>query len=441
MSLSRDLGTAIADLASQPLPAAVAAHASDAILNVVATAIGGSRHPAVETVVSVGRSQGGRPILPVPGRRESLDLTWAALGTGVAAHVLDFDDTHIDTVTHPGATMLGVVLPLASARGATGERALSAFVLGCEVEIRIASAMWPWHYDAGWHSTGTCGAVGAAVAAGVVAGCGPDQLVRAMAIAASETLGQREAFGTMTKAFHAGKGAWNGILALLLSEKELTASTRPLEAPRGFFNVLSSEHRPERVLDALGTTWRVLEISLKPYPCGVVAHPAIDAAISLHGRIDPEQIEDIEVRCHPLVPELMGGNNPMDELEARFSAAHGVAVGIIDGHAGIPQFAASRVTEPLVKAVRSRVRLRSEPSRSADSAALEVRLRGGEALNVEVEHARGSISRPLTTAELRVKVEGLVEPLRPGLSEDLARCVSELQDAPDLGRLVAALIA
>lgn len=441
MSLTADLCGALGALAAEPLPAPVEATARRLLLNVLATAVGAAPHPAVDAVVAVGARHGGRATAPVPGRFERLDPLWSATATGVAAHLDDFDDTHLDTVIHPGAAGLGAMLGLGASRGADGRTALTAFALGCEAQLRVGMAMTPWHYDAGWHITGTCGVLGAAVTGGLVAGLTGGDLVTAVGIAASQTLGIRDAFGTMTKPFHPGKAAANGLLAVLLAERGLTASQRVLEAPRGFLAVLSSDARPERVLDGLGTAWELERTVVKPYPCGIVSHPAVDAALALAPRVDPTQIAEVTVRCHALVPELTGNPRPADGLRARFSTPHGVAAGLVDGSAGRAQYADERVADPVVTAVRNRVRLVVDAGCPRDGVTLEVVMRDGRRERHTVEHARGSADRPLTDEELHAKVRGLVEPVLAGGTAGVIGAVEGLAAAPDLGRLAGAVTA
>jgi 2-methylcitrate dehydratase PrpD len=153
------LCAAVCENAVAPLPPRVRRAAERSLLNVLGTAIGASRESAVETVLAKAAAHSGRPVAPVPGRPERVDLTHAALVTGIAAHLDDFDDTHLATVIHPGAATLGASLGLAHQRHASGRELLTAFALGCEVQLRVGVAMSPSHYDAGWHITGTCGVV------------------------------------------------------------------------------------------------------------------------------------------------------------------------------------------------------------------------------------------------------------------------------------------
>jgi 2-methylcitrate dehydratase PrpD len=425
----------VLDMGATPLPPVVRAHAKRILLNVLATTIGASRHPSVEILVGLAREQGGDGVAPIPGRCERLDPYYAAMVTGLASHIDDFDDTHLQTVIHPGGPALAALFGLGS-EGVTGRRALRAFAIGCEVELRVGLAVSPWHYDAGWHITGTCGVIGAAVVAGLVLGLEPEALTHAIGIAASETLGLRVAHGTMVKAAHPGKAAANGILAAMLAERGFTAAPDALGGPRGFFDVLSPRADPDRLLTDLGTSWHMLEDTMKPYPGGVVTHPFIDAALAARGRIGDRGIAGVTARCHRLVLELTSDPSPSDGLHARLSTPHAVAVALTDGTVGLGQYADRRVADPAIARLREKVALRRDDTLRADEGVLELVLDDGERIVEHVTHARGSLERPLEDRELLAKVQALVEPVLPGCTEALYAEVEKVDRVPGLAGLI-----
>jgi 2-methylcitrate dehydratase PrpD len=438
--ITSSLCRSLVELRDRPLPEAVERQARRTLLNALGVAIGASRHEAVEIAVSVAMASGSLPRAPLPGRSERLDPVSAALVTGLAAHVDDFDDTHLETVIHPGSVALASVLPAACLVGATGRAALTAFALCCETELRVGRAMSPWHFDAGWHITGTAGVIGAAAGAGLLLGLDEASLAHAIGIAASQTVGLRVAHGTMIKAAHPGKAAANGVLAALLASRGYTGPPGVLEAPRGYYAVLSPEARPELVCEGFGDSWTVLANTYKPYPGGVVSHPAIDAALALAERLPAGAVvEAIELRCHPLVLELTANPEPHDPLAARFSTPHAVAVALVDRTVGLAQYEPDRLTDPAVARLRALVRLAPDPALAREEAILELRMADGRRLREHVLHARGSLERPLTDVELMAKVQALVEPLLPDGIGGIEAAVRDLPTAPSVGRLVAAI--
>jgi 2-methylcitrate dehydratase PrpD len=440
--VTRDLSAAIVAFTLSDLPESVLHEAKRSLFNVLAVAIGASRHPGVDAILRVARESGGTAVAPVVGRTVRADAHFAALGNGFAAHVDDYDDTHLATVIHPAAAIAATVLALAPATAPAGAVAMRAFVLGCEIQLRLGVAISPEHYDDGWHITGTCGTIGAAVTAAALFGLDARATARAIGIAASSTVGQREAFGRMTKAYHAGKAAANGLLAATLAARGFTAPEDALEAPGGFADALATKHRIGALDLNLRANFELAKNTYKPYPCGIVAHPAIDAAVALAARIgSPAAVESVVVQCNRLVPELMGNLTPGDGLQARFSAVHGVTMGLRDGRVGLAQYDDALVVAPDVAALRARVRLEPDEAMPRASARVTVHLTGGTTIEETTTHARGSLERPLTDAELNAKAEALIEPVLAGRTAALRKAVSDLPQAPDLSALVAAVTA
>jgi 2-methylcitrate dehydratase PrpD len=440
--VTRDLSTAIVAFALADLPDSVLHEAKRSLFNVLAVAIGASRHPGLDSILRVARESGGAAVAPVVGRTVRADAHFAALGNGFAAHVDDYDDTHLATVIHPAAAIAATLLALAPSTAPDGAAAMRAFVLGCEIQLRLGVAISPEHYDDGWHITGTCGTIGAAVTAAALMGLDAGATARAIGIAASSTVGQREAFGRMTKAYHAGKAAANGLLAATLAARGFTAPEDALEAPGGFAEALATTHRIGSLDLNLHANFELAKNTYKPYPCGIVAHPAIDAAVALAARIgNAAAVDAVVVHCNPLVPELMGNLTPGDGLQARFSAVHGVTMGLRDGTVGLAQYDDALVVAPDVAALRARVRLEPDEKMPRASARVSVRLTDGTTIEETTTHARGSLERPLTDAELNAKAEALMEPVLAGRTGALRKAVSELPKAADLAALIAAVTA
>jgi 2-methylcitrate dehydratase PrpD len=302
-------------------------------------------------------------------------------------------------------------------------------------------AVSPWHYDAGWHITATCGVIGAAVGAGLLLGLDTHRMTMAIGLATSQTLGLRVTHRTMTKALQPGKAAANGVLAALLAARGFSAAPDALNGTRGFLEVLSPRAEPVRLLDGLGVRWELARNTIKPYPGGVVIHPLLDAALAVRERLPGGiAIAAITAQCHPLVLELTAEPQPVDGLQARLSATHGVAVALLDGKAGLAQFEDARVRDADVAALRGRVRLVPDAILARDEAILEVMLDGGERLVEHVVHARGSVDRPLGDDEVAAKARALVEPVLGDRVDALMAAVAGLHGAPSSAELLASIV-
>jgi 2-methylcitrate dehydratase PrpD len=442
-----------------PLADGLSRAARRTLLNALGTAIGAAGSDTVTLILraaghgeGLARPDGQRDLgAVVPGVAGAVTPYWAALATGTAAHLDDFDDTHLATVIHPGASALATVLTLAPPYGArrSGAQLLGAFAAGCEAQLRIGNAISPAHYDHGWHITGTCGVLGAAVAASAMIGLDAEATARALSLAAVMTAGHREAFGSMTKPLHAGKAAANGILAARLAEALLPGPGQRARAvpgpgdplgPGGVLDVLAggAEHVDRA---ALGRGWELELNTFKTYPCGVVAHPAMDAAIEASGQVgDSRAITGVAVACNPLVLELMGLVHPASGLRARFSARHGIAAGLRYGRAGLAEFSDAAAADPEMTRLRDLITLDPDPGCARDAAVLRAWVESGELVEVAVAHTRGSAARPLTDAELLAKVDALVRPvLGPAAAARIRDAVDDLPGSPDITALLAAI--
>jgi 2-methylcitrate dehydratase PrpD len=441
-SITRDFCAAMLRAARGPLPPAVERAARRTLLNVLGTAVAAAGSDAVRVLLAAADAADGAGDVTVPGLARTLDSYWGALAIGTAAHLDDFDDTHLATVIHPGASSLATVLSVVPETAPTGAAFLGAFTAGCEAQLRIGCAISPSHYDHGWHITGTCGVFGAAVAAAALLGLDEEATARALSLAATMTAGHREAFGTMTKPLHAGKAAANGVLAARLAAAGLAGPADPL-GPDGVLEVLASG--VDRAALGLGWAeghgWELELNTIKTYPCGVVAHPAMDAAIIAHAQLGGQaEITGITLRCNPLVPELMGRVQPGDGLEARFSARHGVAVGLRYGRAGLAEFSDGVATAPAVARLRSLITLDVDPAVPRDAAVLRVSVSSGPPVEVAVEHTRGSAARPLTDDEVLAKARALFGPVLGEAAADRARdAIDKLPGAEDTAALITAL--
>ncbi|MCL6575709.1 MmgE/PrpD family protein [Kyrpidia sp.] len=405
MQVTQEVAFHVQNTQFQQLSPLAIQQAKRSLLNWIGTAIGGAGHPAVEKVLRVAERMGGRRQVTILGRHAKSDPLFGALINGLSSHVHDFDDTLLQTVLHPSAPVFPAILAYAELRGARGEDILLSFVVGCEVEARLARCLYPSHYLRGWHITGTVGAIGAAAAVGKLMNLDKKRLAYAVGIAATTPTGLREMFGTMTKSLHPGKAAMNGLLAALLAEEGFTSSLESLEGKRGFGHVLSDDPHLELVNEGWGVQWEVEYNTFKPYASGVVTHPAIDAAIALRNRynLTPEEIRHVRVEGHPLVDELTGKRHPESGLDGKFSVYHCVAVALIDGNCGLQQFTDERVADPLVCELRDKVSLSIDPGIREDEGTVTITRTNGEVVSYHVEHVTGSAANPMSDSQLEQK--------------------------------------
>ena len=418
---------------------AVDREAHRTFLNWVGCAVGAATHDAPEAALAALTMLQPAPQATVLGRSEKLDMAGAALLNGISSHTFDFDDTHLKTIIHPAGPVASAALALAEHLGSSGRALIDALVLGIDVSCRMGNLMYPEHYDRGWHITGSTGMLGAAAACARLLGLDEHQTVMALGIAASQPVGLREQFGTMTKPFHPGGAARAGLLSALLAKNGFTASPRALEAPRGFAQVVSTKCDWVEATDELGRRFEISFNAYKPFACGIVIHPSIDACVQLREQgVVPDAVERIELKVHSLVLELTGKKEPVDGLQAKFSVYHGCAAGLIFGRAAEAEFADAIVTRDDVVALRRKVVATVDDA--IDEAAVDVTavLRDGRRVHVFVEHAIGSVQRPMSDAALDAKFAAQSEPvLGSARTAELIAACRRLGALPDVRGLVA----
>jgi 2-methylcitrate dehydratase PrpD len=440
MTITRTLARFVLQHRAADVPAPVRHEAARSLLNWVGCAIGASRHETVERALAALKPFSGPAQASVLGRAERLDIMHAALMNGITSHTFDFDDTHLKTVIHPSGPVASAILALAERQPVAGADFLHAFILGVEAECRIGNSVYPEHYDVGWHITGTTGVFGAAAAAGRLLRLSEQQLTWALGIAATQACGLREMFGTMCKPFHPGNAARNGLLAALLAQRGFTSSEQGIEAQRGFAHVLSTAFDPEAITGGLGETWEVALNTYKPFACGIVIHPTIDGCVQLrdeHG-LQADQIEGVALAVHPLVLELTGKKTPQVGLEGKFSVYHSAAVALIRGAGGEAEYSDACVRDPRVVALRERVNATVDAAMHEDQARITIRLKDGRTLERFVEHAIGSLDRPMSDGDLERKFRALVSPILAPAACDrlLGLCwrAADLDDAAEIAR-------
>lgn len=443
MEVTRTLARYVVESQPQQIPAVARREAVRSMLNWLACTIGGTVHEASVTARALADRFSGPRKATVLGTAQRLDVLHAAWVNGITSHVFDFDDTHLRTVIHPSPPIAPGLLALAEDVRITGERFIQAFVLGVDVACRIGNAVCPAHYNLGWHSTATAGVFGAAAAVGKVLGLTETQMCWAFGLAGTQASGLRENLNTMGKFLHPGHAVRDGMTAAFLAQYNFTASKRILEAPRGFGHVLSPERNFDEVTSDLGKRYEILINTYKPYPCGVVLHPAIDGCLQLikeHGFTHGD-VAGVALKVNFLVHEVTGKKHPQIGVDGKFSIYHCVAVSFIDGHVGERQFTDARVRDPAVVALSDRVSATVDAAVAADAVHIEVKLKDGRKLTKHVEHALGSLKRPLTDAQLEDKFRDLAaDVMPPKQTEKLIKLcwrLPELEDVSELARAAA----
>jgi 2-methylcitrate dehydratase PrpD len=355
--------------------------------------------------------------------------------------VLDFDDTHMGgVVLHTSSPVLAALFALAERAPVSGEELMLAYAVGFEAGVRSGRTA-PGHHKGGWHLTGTLGSIAAGAAAGKLLKLDAQKLTYAMGIAATQAAGMQQNRGTMCKSFHAGKAASNGVLAALLAERGFDSTQEIIEGKKGFSRIYSDVAEPEALLAGLGQGWLIESNGHKPYACGVVLHPLIDAVIAIRNRdkIDPAQVSEIALRVNPLVLSITGVVDPSTGLQSKFSTLHSAAVALIDGHAGMAQYSDAKAVDPAVAALRRKVKPVADETLRKDEAHAVITA-AGKRHEVHIAHASGTAENRMTDAQIEAK---FLANASPTIGEERARSVAafvwSLEQQPDVRELIALL--
>ena len=390
----------------------------DGIGLALAGAVSECGHIAQQYLASLGiASDRGSTII---GTSMQMPARFAAFANGLAIHADDYDDTQLAVakdrvyglLTHPTAPALPPVLALAERDRRSGVDLMLAYQVGVEVECKVAEAILPRHYQHGFHSTATCGSIGAAAAAAKLLGLDRDATRRALSIGATQAGGLRENFGTMTKPFHAGRAAENGVVAAEIAALGFTASPNGLEADRGFFRAAGGGYSAEMIEQKLGNPWTFSSpgVSIKPHPSGSLTHPGMAVMMDLITKHDikPDQVKRVSVGTNHNMPNALIHHRPVNELQAKFSMEFCMAILLLERKGGLEQFTDEVVNRPDVQAMIKKVNFGVHPEAEAAgfdkmTTIIEIELNGGKVIKGQADFGKGSPTNPMSDAELSEK--------------------------------------
>ena len=442
VTLTKTLCARLAAARFDDLTPAAVREARRGVLDWIGCALAGSSHPTVATLVSVLQETSGSGRATVLGRGLKLGLLDAPLANGQMGHVLDFDDTHMGgVVLHASSPVLAALFALAERTPVGGADLMLAYAVGFEAGVRTGWSA-PGHHKGGWHLTGTLGTIAAGVAGGKLLKLDRQRLTYAMGIAATQAAGMQQNRGTMCKSFHAGKSAANGVLAALLAERGFDSTQEVIEGRKGFARVYSDVAAPEALNAHLDQGWLIETNGHKPYACGVVLHPLIDAMIAIRKRdhLDPANVSEIRLRVHPFVLSITDVVDPATGLQSKFSTLHSAAVALVDGAAGIAQYSDAKARDPMVAALRRKVKAVADEKLGKDEAHAEI-VADGKRHTVHIPHASGTAENPMSDAAIEAKFLANAAPVigaeRAGRVRDLVWSLEKLADMRELIALLA----
>src|ERR1700676_2175543 len=424
--LTQYVGQFVLQSKYENIPAEVTELGKKSILDGFGLALAGSRAESGPVSRKYIEQCGGNGKATVIGTAMKTSPRFAALLNGISIHADDFDDTQLAAakdrvyglLMHPTLPVLPAIFPLWEKRAVSAKEWLVAYQVGAEVECKIAEAIAPRHYQDGFHSTGTCGPFGSAAASAKLLRFDLSKTLNAFGLAASQSGGLRENFGTMTKPFQAGRAAESGLESAELVSLGWSAAEQILEADRGFFHAFGGSYDPSAIMDRLGKPWTFTTpgVSLKPYPSGSLTHPAMTELarlIKVH-KLQAAQVEKVDIGANHNMTTTLLHHQPQTGLEAKFSMEFCLAILLLERKAGLGQFSDKVVHRPDVQEMIGRINFYVDPD--AESAGfdkmtsiLKIHLKDGRLITGRAEFAKGSPSNPMSFDEAAAKFRGCAE--------------------------------
>ncbi len=407
-----------------------------AVINLIAVGIGANAYAETGNIVRACKTiQDGD--LPVFGSGKSAGTVGSAWANSALGHYLDFDDTHLETIVHPSAPVIPAVLSLGQVLHGDGREALLASAVGMEAAIRLAQAVGLDERYSDWHNTSLYGTSASAVASSLMMHSSAQQVSASMLEGLTVATGFLSNRGTTSKSFQVGRSAAEGIISAYAVSNGITVSKNILNT---FSASLSGNRNLGKLTDGLGKRWVTLDNFLKPYPCGVVLHPGIDAAVQLKERNLPiDEVESIDVFVNPVVMVLTAILDPKTGLQSKFSITHAVAAALVYGPLYPEHFSDEAVKDRKVASLRNKIKVHEKEEVNRGQTIIEVKLRGGRKETSEINRGPDVPSKELNETDVRNKFHHLSDPVlgieRSRMIWDYFSALENKMDLSDISEL------
>ncbi len=452
MELTRKIAQLCHDLTFDSLNPEVRDRVKYLLLDYLGVAIRGAGTESSEPVHHFLKNrQGSDKDVPVIATELRVDAPYAALALGTAAHSLELDDVVNAASLHPAVSVMSAALATGHMTGCSGQDLIEGIVAGYEITVKLGMALDPAaHYAQGFHPTGTCGTLGAAVAAAKILKLDQTGITNSMGIAGSQAAGSMEflADGAFTKRFHAGWSAHSGLVAALLAKEGFTGPATIIEGKFGFLHAYSPVSDPTKVLADWGTPYEIINTSIKPHACCRYKQGAIDCILKIvkDNTLSPEDIEKVEISIlkagFALVVEPREMKlNPTSIVDAQFSMPFGAAIAIIKKDAFLDQYCMENINSDAVKNLMPRVHCVKDPEIEKDfpkkwRAKVSITTNNEGIYHAQLEHPKGDPENPLSWEEVITKFKNLTLPVfqddRCSVIVDTVRSLEKMENVAEL---------
>lgn len=361
----------------------------------------------------------------------------AAMANGTMAHCMDYDDTHLDGAGHISGPTWAVALALAEAHGKTEQEALAAFITGFEISARLGAGGFGRKLQyKGFHPSSIFGRYSAAATASVLLGLDRAQIAYALGVAGTTAAGLNASFGTMSKPFHLGKAAMDGMLAADLGRAGFESATHLLDAENGLSGALVQDHSSKIEPTEFSDGRALLRNAYKPYACCKATHACVDAARQLSKSVKPGLIQRIVLGASPMTLAVAAKPDPQTPLEGKFSVAYCAALGLSGYAAVYSDFSETRLRDPNVRALIAKSQVVEQPGTELTEGFVEVHLNDGQTLRADVPLALGNPGNPMSWSGMEAKFGGLVEPILGKETQPLFEALRRFETPGTLARVI-----
>ncbi len=451
MGATRNLAEFVSNLSFSRLPEEVVHKAKGVLLDTLGCAIAGYTlaHKEFHWLYDLVSEMGGNPEATIFVEGLKTSAAQAALVNGALIHTIDFDDTHLGSISHLGAPTVAAVLAMGEKTGVSGQLLISSLVAAYEVAGRVGKAIMPAHYKY-WHPTSTLGGLAAAAASAKILGLEPEKVEQVLSLAADSASGLRYCidFGDFSKSYHPGLAAWKGIMAAQIIARGAIGPKGILEYKSGFCRAYAEDPNWDALTENLGNSYEIMFASLKAYPTILCSHTPIQATLKVmkEHKLKMPDLEAIHFWVTPTAPGQGMNYAPETPLAARLSIPYCVARAAADGYIGMDQFTEDKIVESGIKEFMQKITLEPDASflqKYPDTLAayIELRTKDGRIFKDESIYPKGHPLNPMNENEIKEKFLKLaLYTLPKGKAEAIIHQVYNLEKMDGAEQLIGFLI-
>lgn len=425
MNISRSFFSAIDEVAQREIPETVMARAKRSLLDYLAVTCSGAgfQKEKLKGYYDFADPEGG--LFKAIGTGRNLALKEAVFLNGLNGHALDFDDGTNSGIIHLGSPIFSLLLPLAQRYGTTVDQLLKAAIIGYEASYTMAVSIQPGHKALGYHATGTCGVLGATLAAAYMLGFSEEERFLAFATACVSASGMLKVLddGSELKPYNVAKTALLSLTSLQLAKAGFKGHEDPLGGYRGFLKMMTGDENTPIKSTLLHGTYAIMKSYTKPYASCRYTHPPVEAAIHLRHQygITPEDVQQIKVETYDLAVKGHDHTDIIGAYSAKMSTPYSTAVALIYGRAGLQEFSKEVLEDKNVQNLTSKVQVIADDDLSSifpdkQSAVVTITTKKG-VYSERVDFPKGEPENPLTEDEFRERYEALMA--YGGINEDV----------------------